>query len=91
MNQHVSYDKNVNEMKLFNYKTKPIKFEAVFSAGSRKVVFTFYSYAFIYKKTSLYPAGKIAEKAMWRSVFLTILHRILNADSTKTPSSSITF
>ena len=30
------------------------------------------------------PASKIAEKAMWRSVFLTIWHRILNADSTKT-------
>ena len=27
------------------------------------------------------PAGKIAEKEMWRSVFLTIWHRILNADS----------
>ena len=36
-------------------------------------------------------AGKIAEKAMRRSVFLTIWHRILNADSTKTPSSSVTF
>ena len=36
-------------------------------------------------------AGKIAEKAMWRSVFLTIWHRILNADLTKTPSSSVTF
>ena len=32
-----------------------------------------------------------AEKAMWRSVFLTIWHRILNSDSTKTPSSSVTF
>ena len=37
------------------------------------------------------PAGKIAEKAMRRSVFLTTWHRILNADSTKTPSSSVTF
>ena len=37
------------------------------------------------------PAGKIAEKAMRRSVFLTIWHRILNADATKTPSSSVTF
>ena len=37
------------------------------------------------------PAGKIAEKAMWKSVFLTISHRILNAVSTKTPSSSVTF
>ena len=36
-------------------------------------------------------AGTIAEKAMWRSVFFTIWHRILNADSTKTPSSSVTF
>ena len=35
------------------------------------------------------PAGKIAEKAMWRSVFLTIWHRILNGDSTKTPSFSV--
>ena len=34
------------------------------------------------------PAGKIAEKTVWRSVFLTIWHRILNADLTKTPSSS---
>ena len=33
------------------------------------------------------PAGKIAEKAMWRSVFLTIWHHILKGDSTKTPSS----
>ena len=38
-----------------------------------------------------FPAGKIAEKAMWRSIFLTIWHRMLNADSTKTPSSSVTF
>ena len=38
-----------------------------------------------------YPAGKIAEKAMWRSVFLTIWHHILNVDSTKPPSSSATF
>ena len=37
------------------------------------------------------PAGKIAEKAVWRSVFLTIKHCILNADSTKTHSSSVTF
>ena len=40
---------------------------------------------------SFYPAGKISEKAMRRSVFLTIWHRILNADSTKTPSSIVTF
>ena len=32
-----------------------------------------------------YPAGKITEKAMWMSVFLTKRYRILNADSTKTP------
>ena len=38
----------------------------------------------------LYPAGKIAEKAMWRSVFLCIWHCIFNADSTKPPSSSVT-
>ena len=37
------------------------------------------------------PARKIAEKAMWRSVFLTIWDCILNAASTKTPSSSVTF
>ena len=37
------------------------------------------------------PAGKIAEQAVWRSVFLTIWHRMLNADSTKTPSFSFTF
>ena len=39
----------------------------------------------------IFPAGKIAEKAVLRSVFLTIWHRILNADSTKTPSFSVTF
>ena len=43
-----------------------------------------------FKYTSC-PAGKIAEKAVLRSVFLTIWHRILNADSTKTLSSSVTF
>ena len=37
------------------------------------------------------PVGKIAEKAMWRSVFLCIWHCIFNADLTKTPSSSVTF
>ena len=40
---------------------------------------------------AVYPAGKFAEKAVWRSVFLTIWHCILNADSTKTHSSSVTF
>ena len=43
------------------------------------------------KKKEYFPAGKIAEKAVWRSVFLTIWHCILNADSTKTHSSSVTF
>ena len=38
-----------------------------------------------------YPAGKITEKAMWMSVFLTKRYRILNADSTKTPSSVLLF
>ena len=37
------------------------------------------------------PAGKIAEKSVWRSVFLTIWHCILNVDSTKIHSSSVTF
>ena len=37
------------------------------------------------------PAGKIAEKPVWRSVFLTKWHCILNADSTKTHSSGVTF
>ena len=37
------------------------------------------------------PAGKIAEKAMWRSVFLCIWYYIFNADSIKTPYSSVTF
>ena len=41
--------------------------------------------------TIILPAGKIAEKAMWRSLFLCIWHCISNADSTKTPSSSVTF
>ena len=36
-------------------------------------------------------AGKIAEKAMWRSVYLTIWHRILNADSTKLPHLVLLF
>ena len=36
-------------------------------------------------------AGKIAEKPVWRSVFLTKWHYILNADSTKTHSSSVAF
>ena len=40
---------------------------------------------------SHFPAGKIAEKAMRRSLFLIIWHRVLNADSTKTHSSSVTF
>ena len=31
-----------------------------------------------------HPAGKFAEKAVWRSVFLTKWHCILNANSTKT-------
>ena len=38
-----------------------------------------------------YPAGKIAEKAVWRSAFLTIWHCILNADSTKTHSFTLLF
>ena len=33
----------------------------------------------------------VAEKAVWRSVFLTIWHCILNADLTKTHTSSVTF
>ena len=33
----------------------------------------------------------IEGKAVWRSVFLTVQHCILNADSTKTPSSGVTF
>ena len=37
------------------------------------------------------PAGKIAEKAVWMSVLLTMWHCILNADSTKTHPSSVTF
>ena len=36
------------------------------------------------------PAGKIAEKAVWRSAFWTIWHCVLNTDSTKTHSSSVT-
>ena len=37
------------------------------------------------------PVGKIAEETMRRSVFLTIWRCILNADLTKTHSSSVTF
>ena len=44
------------------------------------------SFFFIYN-----PAGKIAENAVWRSAFWTIWHCILNADSAKTHSSSVTF
>ena len=36
----------------------------------------------VYKRVPI-PAGKIAEKAMWRSVLLIIWHRILNTDSIK--------
>ena len=36
-------------------------------------------------------AGKNAEIAMWRSVFLCIWHCILSADLTETHSSSISF
>ena len=35
--------------------------------------------------------NELAQKAVWRGVFLTIWHRILNADSTKTHSSGVTF
>ena len=42
-----------------------------------------YKTFFVYIK--IFPSGKIADKAMWRSVFLTIWHGMLNADSTKTP------
>ena len=45
-----------------------------------------------FKAKGKVPVGKIAEKAIWRSVFFTIWHCIMNADSTKTPSSaSVTF
>ena len=37
------------------------------------------------------PAGKIAEKAVRMSAFWIIWRGILNADSTKTHSSSVTF
>ena len=37
------------------------------------------------------PTGKIAEKVVWRSVFLCTHHYILNADSTRTHSSAVTF
>ena len=37
------------------------------------------------------PTGKIAEKAVWRSVFWAIWRWILNADSTKTHSSVLLF
>ena len=35
-------------------------------------------------------SGKITEKALWRSVFLTFWHCILNADSTKTHFTRVT-
>ena len=40
---------------------------------------------------NLFPAGKISEKAVWRSVFFILWHCILNADSTKTHSFSVNF
>ena len=43
------------------------------------------------KKLKIFPVGKIAEKAMWQSVFLCIWHCIFNADSTKTPSPVLLF
>ena len=45
-----------------------------------------------YKHTKhfVFPAGKFAEKAVWRSVFLSKWRCTLNADSTKTHSSSVT-
>ena len=50
-----------------------------------KVVLVFRSFIFQF----IYPAGKIAEKAVWRSVFWTIWHCILSANSTKTHSSDV--
>ena len=35
--------------------------------------------------------AKLQKKQLWRSVFLSIRHSILNADSTKTHSSRVTF
>ena len=43
------------------------------------------------RKIGYFPAGKIAEIAVWRNVFLTIWHCILHANSSKTHSSSVTF
>jgi len=38
-----------------------------------------------------YPVGKIAEKAVWRSVFSTKWHCTLSAESTKTHSFRLFF
>ena len=46
---------------------------------------------FIIIKTPSLLVGKFAKKAVWMSVFLTIWHCILIADSTKTHSSSVAF
>ena len=71
--------------KNLNYKTR-IEHE-----NHNLVVIKFY-YRIITICPNVYiPAGKIEEKAMQRSVFLCIWHCIFNADSTKTPSSSVTF
>ena len=44
------------------------------------------------RKGNSLPSRQNCRKSnVWRSVFLTTWHRILNADSTKTPSSSVTF
>ena len=52
------------------------------------------SYIAILKKvldTGKVQLPNLPEKAVWRSVFLTIQHCILYADSTKTHSSGVTF
>ena len=45
----------------------------------------------LFSFAELHPAGKITEKPVWRSVFLSKWHCILNADSTKTHSSGSDF
>ena len=51
----------------------------------------FMMWKFLFSSKRTHPDGKIAEKAAGRSAFWTIWHCILNADSTKTNSSSVTF
>ena len=78
------------EHSLSNTVDTPLPFEKLIICEEWSAVF-FRIFFFLFLVSNTFPAGKITEKAIWRSVILTIWHRILNADSAKTPSSSVTF